>query len=345
MTYNVYRVNEKDEFFTKELLSNFNTDIYHTKEWINSCDLNEQEEIFCLLITNQNEKAFFPLIKRMIKDTDYFDLFTPYGYGGVSFSLNSSVNFKLNSLEFLKDYLIETNCISVFLRLHPLLNSELNKSPFYFDNGVTLSVDLKRDYFDIQKEYSSGHKYDLKKSSKNSELFLFDDQDFIYYKDFINIYIETMKYLSASDFYFFNEKYFLNLKERLGNKLKLVVVKQNSTVIGASLFLLHKNIIQYHLSGTSKEGRKYQPSKIILDYIIKWGIENNYSVLHLGGGVGGNLDALYKFKKGFSSNDIRFSTIRMVVNETIYKELSLKSGFSIEEISNLSDFFPIYRKS
>jgi lipid II:glycine glycyltransferase (peptidoglycan interpeptide bridge formation enzyme) len=99
------------------------------------------------------------------------------------------------------------------------------------------------------------------------------------------------------------------------------------------------------LSGTSIEGRKYQPSKIILDYMIKWGIENKYSVLHLGGGVGGNADALYKFKKGFSSTDMKFSTIRMVVNEDIYQELSLRSGFSIDEISNLSDFFPIYRKS
>lgn len=345
MTYNVYRINEANEFFEKELLTNFNADIYHTKEWVSSCELSEGEEVFYLLIVCQDEKAFFPLIKRLIKNTDYFDLFTPYGYGGVAFSLNASADFKLNTLNFLKNYLIKTNCVSVFLRLHPLLNHGLDKSPFYFDNGLTLSVDLNREYSEIQQEYSSGHKYDLKKSNKNNDLILIDDEGFSYYTDFLNIYIETMKYLSASEFYFFNENYFLDLKDKLGKNLKLVVVKCGNQVIGASLFLLHNTIIQYHLSGTSIEGRKYQPSKIILDYMIKWGIENKYSVLHLGGGIGGNTDALYKFKKGFSSTDMKFSTIRMVVNEDAYQELSLKSGFSIDKISNLSDFFPIYRKS
>lgn len=345
MTYKVDKIDTNDEFLIKELLTNFDTDIYHTKEWVSSCELNDQEEVFYLLISFQDEKAFFPLIKRKIKNTDYFDLFTPYGYGGVAFTHNSSEKFRLNSLNYLREYLSTTKCVSVFLRLHPLLNQGLNNSPFYFDNGVTLFVNLEREYYEIQKKYSSGHKYDLKKSSKNSDLILIDDKSYTYYKNFISIYLETMKYLSASKFYFFNENYFFNLKTMLGENLKLVVVKNEDTVIGASLFLLHNKIIQYHLSGTSQEGRNFQPSKLILDYMIKWGSENKYSVLHLGGGVGGNIDHLYKFKKGFSSEEMKFSTIRMVISEEVYSEISLNAGFNLDQISDLSDFFPIYRKS
>ncbi|QIC77322.1 hypothetical protein FSC17_13715 [Acinetobacter indicus] len=72
-----------------------------------------------------------------------------------------------------------------------------------------------------------------------------------------------MRYLQASDFYYFDKEYFYKMKELLSEKLKLVIVKLNEQVIGASLFMLHNNIIQYHLSGTTVEGRKYQPSKLI----------------------------------------------------------------------------------
>ena len=345
MNYKFSIVTEDDLSTIKSQLLNFDTDIYHSIEWLLLNKDLQEGEIYCIFLEDEKNCAFFPLIKRKIKNTSFFDLITPYGYGGVAFKKNTDTAFRENIFVLLKDYLRNTNCISVFLRLHPLLNNNVKESGFVFGNGVTLATNLNSSYSDLYSKYSSGHKYDLKKSKKNENISIVDDADFIFFDDFIEIYLETMRYLQASDFYYFDKEYFYKMKELLAEELKLVVVKLNEQVIGASLFMLHNNIIQYHLSGTTVEGKKYQPSKLILDYIIDWGISQGYSFLHLGGGVGGQQDALYKFKKGFAADDYSFYTVRLITNITAYKQLCLDLKFIESEIDNISNFFPLYRKA
>lgn len=344
VTYNVEIFNEDKVSLLYGQLSDFDTDIYHSPAWVKANQKLQRGSLFSILIESESNKAYFPLIKRAIDNTEYFDLITPYGYGGIAFSHAATAEFKKDVLQVLYQYLEKTNCISLFLRLHPLLNSGLDKGSYIFENGVTLAVNLDSTFDEIKKNYSSGHRYDLKKSLKNENICVVDDVSFEYFDQFIKIYTETMRLLNASDFYFFDNEYFHSLKEQLGNQLKLVVVKLDDVVIGASLFMLHNDIIQYHLSGTTIEGRNYQPSKLILDYMIEWGTANNYRYLHLGGGVGGAKDPLYKFKKGFSATEFEFSTVRMITNSSVYNTLCKALNYSKEEICNVSDFFPLYRK-
>lgn len=326
-----------------ELLS-FETDIYHSIEWLLLNKDLQEGEIHCIFLEDGKNCAFFPLIKRNIKNTAYFDLITPYGYGGVAFKKTTDSDFKEKVFEELKKYLSNTNCISVFLRLHPLLNKVVVAGGAVFENGTTLAIKLDNSYPDLYSKYSSGHKYDLKKSKKNENICILDDTEFLYFNDLIEIYLETMRYLEASNFYFFDKNYFYRMRELLAKKLKLVVVRWNEKIIGASLFMLENGIIQYHLSGTTIEGRKHQPSKLILDYMVDWGISQGYNFLHLGGGVGGKQDALYKFKKGFAADDYSFYTVRLITNKMVYRQLCLDLKFIDTEIENISDFFPLYRK-
>lgn len=347
----VFSVKSKFSVITEDNLStiknellNFETDIYHSIDWLLLNKDLQEGEINCIFLEDGKNCAFFPLIKRNIKNTAYFDLITPYGYGGVTFKKTTDSDFKKNVFEELKKYLSTTNCISVFLRLHPLLNKVVGAGGAVFENGTTLAIKLNNSYPEIYSKYSSGHKYDLKKSKKNENICIVDDIGFLYFDDFIEIYLETMRYLDASDFYFFDKEYFYTMKKLLAEKLKLVVVKLNDQIIGASLFMLENGIIQYHLSGTIIEGRKYQPSKLILDYMVNWGASQGYTFLHLGGGVGGQQDALYKFKKGFSANDYSFYTVRLITNDNVYRNLCSDLNFTDVEIDNISDFFPLYRK-
>jgi hypothetical protein len=345
VNYKFSIVTEDDLSTIKSQLLNFDTDIYHSIEWLLLNEDLQEGEIYCIFLEDEKNCAFFPLIKRKIKNTSFFDLITPYGYGGVAFKKNTDTDFKENIFELLRDCLSNTNCISVFLRLHPLLNNNVKESEFVFGNGVTLATKLNSSYPDLYNKYSSGHKYDLKKSKKNENISIVDDADFILFDNFIEIYLETMRYLQATDFYFFDREYFYRMKGLLADKLKLVVVKFNEQVIGASLFMLDNGIIQYHLSGTTIDGKKYQPSKLILDYMIDWGISQGYNFLHLGGGVGGQQDALYKFKKGFTADEYSFYTVRLIINSTVYRQLCLDLKFTDTEIDNISNFFPLYRKA
>lgn len=324
--------------------ADFNMDIYHTQSWIEANQYLQDGEGYYILMENEQHKMFLPLLKRRIQNTQYFDVITPYGYGAVALSKQADDVFLSQAFKELKLFLRQKQCVSVFLRLHPLLNANFSQVEGFLSNGITLSVNLSRDYKELSDHYLSGHRYDLKKAEKLG-IVVIDDVDFIYYDEFIDIYLETMKYLSASDFYFFDKNYFYLLKEQLKNSLKLLVVKYNDKVIGASLFMLYGGIIQYHLSGTTLEGRKYQPSKIILDSMIKWGINNNYQQLHLGGGVGSQKDSLYKFKKGFSADEYEFATIRMIVNQDVYIELCEHLGYDSTDILDTTQFFPLYRKN
>lgn len=345
MNYKFSVVTEDDLSTIKSQLLNFDIDIYHSIEWLLLNKDLQEGEIYCIFLEDEKNSAFFPLIKRKIKNTPFFDLITPYGYGGVAFKKDTDTDFRENIFELLIDCLSNTNCISVFLRLHPLLNNNVKERNFVFSNGVTLATNLNSSYFDLYSKYSSGHKYDLKKTKKNENISIVDDADFIFFDNFIEIYLETMRYLQATDFYFFDREYFYKMKGLLADKLKLVVVKCNEQVIGASLFMLDNGIIQYHLSGTTTDGKKYQPSKLILDYMIDWGISQGYNFLHLGGGVGGQQDALYKFKKGFSADEYAFYTVRLIINSTVYRKLCLDLKFTDTEIDNISNFFPLYRKA
>lgn len=344
MNYNIKIFEGEDLSLIDKEVCNFETDIYHTSLWVEANKNIEQGSLFSILVENGDNKAYFPLIKRKVDRTEFFDLITPYGYGGIAFSKFATDNFKKNILSKISSYLETTNCISLFLRLHPILNSDLHDDVCIHKNGTTLAVNLENSFESISKSYSSGHRYDIRKSLKNESITVIDDLSFECFESFIEIYTETMNLLEASDFYFFDKSYFDNLKEKLGNSLKLIVVKLDNSVIGASLFMLHNNIIQYHLSGTTSQGRSYQPSKLILNYMIEWGIENNYKYLHLGGGVGSEKDHLYAFKKRFGATDFEFCTVRMITNKDMYEDLCKALKYSEDEINNTFDFFPLYRK-
>lgn len=344
VNYNIKIFEGEDLSLIDKEICNFETDIYHTSLWVEANKKIEQGSLFSILVENGDNKAYFPLIKRKVDYTDFFDLITPYGYGGIAFSKFATDDFKKNILSKISSYLETTNCISLFLRLHPILNSNLHDDVYIHKNGATLAVNLENSFESISKSYSSGHRYDIRKSLKNESITVIDDLSFEYFEKFIELYTETMHLLEASDFYFFDKNYFYNLKGNLGNSLKLIVVKLDDIVIGASLFMLHYDIIQYHLSGTTNEGRSYQPSKLILNYMIQWGIDNNYKYLHLGGGVGSEKDHLYAFKKRFGATEFEFCTVRMITNKEMYKDLCKVLKYSEDEINNTSNFFPLYRK-
>lgn len=343
MSHNV-KIYENDELLVIDRdLVEFDTDIYHSRLWLQANQELQEGSLFAIMVENGSNRAFLPLLKRDINHESYYDLITPYGYGGIAFSKDATASFKNTVLDKVYEYLSDDKCISMFLRLHPLLNGDIDSSCI-FQNGVTLAVKLDRDYETIKKSYASGHRYDIKKALKTESISVIDDIDFEYFREFIDIYIETMEKLNASDFYHFNEDYFYYLKDSLGDSLKLIVVKLDDAVIGASLFMMHNNIIQYHLSGTTEEGRSYQPSKLIIDYMIKFGVSEDYEYLHLGGGVGSEKDKLYEFKKRFSASEFNFTTVKMITNKEVYTDLCTNLNYSDSEIKDLSGFFPLYRK-
>jgi hypothetical protein len=167
-----------------------------------------------------------------------------------------------------------------------------------------------------------------------------------YLDDFIAVYHETMQRVQAADSYFFDRAYFEGLREALGPHMHLFVCFLEQQVVCAGLFTLMQGIVQYHLSGSNDVLGRLSPSKLMLDTVRLWAIEQGAHVLHLGGGVGSREDSLFQFKAGFSDRRHSFEIWRWVVQPEIYQQFNSTREAWLHQQGlqpASAGFFPFYR--
>jgi hypothetical protein len=333
-----------DENLWNKLLEESDFDFYHLPAFLNiEKELIGGEPLF-FYYENGNSKALIPLIRREIPGTDFFDVASPYGYAGIL--INRLFNYRLFDeviMEFLKSCK-ENKIVSAFLRLNSFLNnylfveSEVVKQVIH---GRTVIVDLSKDYNTLASQYSSNHKRNIKKLKKEGFEVAFNNFD--RYPAWQGIYISTMRRLNASSYYYFDEKYFTQLWDALKDHLNLVTVHDKEGELAAGgLFTEYNGIIQYHLGGTADKYRSVAPTKLMFDKVIEWGSNNHQKLLHLGGGLVGQMDSLFRFKYGFSKSLIHSSILRCITNEDVYKSLLYEKFGSKKAIPD-SNYFPLYR--
>ena len=283
-----------------------------------------------------------PIVIRPIDNTTYFDITSVYGYAGPIYNFQDE-SLKQELLTYFKNqfnsFCKENKIISVFGRLHPLINQTeiLNGLGEIVNLNKTVSIDLTLDADLQRKGFRKSLKSELNQLRKKEfiveQAITNDDID-----AFINIYYETMDRVNATPNYYFSKEYFYNFLKNDVFKSKLLVAKKDNQVIAGAIFTLTDKIIQYHLAGTTEEFIRETPMKLILDEARLIGNETSAISLHLGGGVGGSDDdSLFKFKSGFSKDFKQFSVWKYIVDEKVYDELS----------SNITDtnYFPKYRKN
>ncbi len=89
---------------------------------------------------------------------------------------------------------------------------------------------------------------------------------------FLEMYKETMDRTCASPYYYFPAEYFRSLKDALGDRMSLCIVRDGSgEILSGALLTECSGIVQYHLSGTYNSAIQLRPSKLMLDYARTWG--------------------------------------------------------------------------
>lgn len=293
-----------------------------------------------------NEWIHIPLIERRIPDSitngkEYYDLISPYGYPGILGSSYQAIN---KFLKVYKEEAAEEGYLSTFIRLNPIYNPFLlNETDDFVQvvHGKLVLIDMNEPYKAQRMNYSSNHRRNIRKLSESN--FMLEWNNWHELDKFLEIYTETMQREDASDYYFFPEDYFKRLKDILGeDHIDLLFVKNgNGEAVAGGIFCKNDHIIQYHLGGTKTDYLKKAPSKLLFDGIIKKYSEK-VDYLNLGGGVGNEEDSLFRFKEGFGKAYRKFSTLRIVNDRQRYNNLCQE--YSKEELYNLTDFFPLYRK-
>lgn len=343
-----------------QTLQKLRHDFYHLPEYVNLEAKRTKTTAEAILITDDENIFFLPYLWRRCDDLfdgelvtqEVFDVVSPYGYPG--FLLNEAATntpeFLGKAIDNLTQVWRDRQICSAFLRLHPILNADVNNlvnNEYVKINGETISVNLKLDDSEIWHLTRPEHRTKINRCKRNgftAKIVSFKQN----IRLFNEIYEETMERVEAAKVYFFGEEYFREIADSLGEKLHLCIVELNEEVACAGLFAECCGIIQYHLGGTRTSFLKQAPSTLMFDYVRFWAKERGNEVLHLGGGLGGSQDSLHHFKAGFSKQRHDFLTIRLIVDEKKYHHLVKIRAKSLntqpEELLK-SGFFPAYRSS
>jgi hypothetical protein len=297
-----------------------------------------------LLLYFHDEKAGFalPVIQRAIDGTAYKDITSVYGYSGpLSRSKNPPVeDIRLFQKE-LKNYFDANHIISVFSRLHPLLDNQallLNDLGEITDLNLTVGIDLNVPEAQQKRQYARSLKNRINHLKKQGvRIVKVSGKKEI--DAFIEIYKENMDRVNAAGIYYFPADYFYTFLEKIDSCILLAAYE--GQWISGSLCTFCNGIMQAHLNATKNDFLHLSPLKLVLDQARVEGKARGMDWLHLGGGRSGEDDSLFVFKSQFSDERFMFKVWKYIHDEEVYNSLlSRKQKGNIPE----NGFFPLYRK-
>jgi hypothetical protein len=318
-------------------------DFYHLPGYVGLSAASEAGTGRALLITDRDRAVLLPLVIRPIPGGRGFDATTPYGYPGPIRSGDVDATFLNDALRDGTRLLASEGLVSLFGRLHPLLNADLpTEVGTCVRHGDTVSVDLRLSPEELWHQTRAGHRYQINQALRAGHEAWFDDA-WEHEPAFRRIYRTTMRRREAAAPYHFDDAYFDGLRRALGDRLRLCVVLIQGAVAAGGLFVETDGIVEFHLSGTDPAYASHAPSKLMLHAVRGWARERGNQSLHLGGGVGGVNDSLFEFKAGFSPLRHPFHSWRVILDRPSYERLVRERDASADP-ADVRDYFPLYRR-
>lgn len=326
-------------------------DVYHLPGYVALAASQEGGSPAAILATEDRWAALLPLILRPLPaefdaPTSWIDAASPYGYPGPVAATPVSAPVVARFMDQAIAACAARGIISLFIRLHPLLGiptEDLKNHGTLVRHGRTVVIDLRPGIDTLTAQMRKSHRYEIRALHRSGFSTTIDDWSL--YPAFVDIYLETMQRLAASDQYLFSLDYFRGLRAALRDRLHLcVALAPEGRPAAAGLFSECGGLVQYLFSGTADEFRQLAPTKLVLSTMIDWACRQGFRTFHLGGGLGGQEDSLFRFKAGFSDLRGDFGSLRVVVDGSRYAAVTerwrLLRGPQGE---GEAGFFPIYR--
>jgi len=353
----VLTTNQREEW-TRAVRQARQYDFYFLPEYHALAERRGEGEARLFVYEQAGQTIVLPLIIRTLADLPeiaawanrWRDATSVYGYSGPLCSHEDMPRAVVDDFQrALACALHDLQAVSVFSRLHPLLPAQTKLLDGLGEQqvgGDTVSINLLAAPAEQRAHYHGTIKNRINRLARAGVTCALDIQQRLL-PEFVAIYHETMRRVQAEQSYFFDSAYFTDLAKSLGPVLKLFIVKTpEGQVIGGGLFTLCDGIVQYHLGGTRDAALNLSPTVLMFETVRHWAHQNGAHTFHLGGGVGGTSNSLFRFKAHFSRRRHNFATWRWIVAPEVYSELSLQKGRWNSErgLRAISDsFFPTYR--
>lgn len=298
-------------------------DLYFREEYMKLYE-TDSEKALCFVYQEDDSIMLFPFLRRAFeyKGNTYFDFETAYGYGG-PVSNDHSESFMEEALQAMVIKASEENYVCGFVRFHPLLENwdSFNKVGRLIMDRKTIAINLTGGIEATwMNEIHTKNRNVIKKGEKNGLEFIVDN-DFTYLKEFEELYNSTLDKLEADDFYYFDPRYYDQLKDTIKNRF-LGIVKYEGKVVAGAIFFYQLPYGHYHLAGSDKASLKLSPNNFLLWGAAKELTNRGVEHLHLGGGTDGTEEnSLYLYKRKFSKYEYQFTLGKMIFNPALYDSI------------------------
>lgn len=320
-------------------------DFYHTFDY-HQLSKKENEEAVLFVFTQNTSLVAIPFLIRPIKDSEYYDITSAYGYvGPVSRNIPSNWDNTMFTKElstFFKAYKI----VSVFSSLNPFIKQHdvvLKGLGEFKTLGPIVNIDLKQSIHKQRENYSKITKRYLNKADKLLSLKISSAKEDVL--KCIELYYQNMMRVNATKKYYFDINYFFTLINSEGFETDVIhaVLNETGEIVSSAIMVRTNNkIVQYHISGTIEDYLELSPVRFLIDKMRIMAAEQGYEYFNLGGGLGNREDSLFQFKSTFSKDFKDFRIWKLICNRQIYDELVAKKKINT---GSEDSFFPSYRRS
>src|SRR5699024_7579776 len=230
--------------------------------------------------------VYFPFLKReiplKIKGETYFDIISPYGFGGpiILDATDEKAAYEKFSEAF-SDYCKQEKIVSEFVRFHPFMNDELLK--WYKGEVIHAGRQIIRDlHLPDQQELSKSTRRDNRRAIKLGLTAEFDETG-ERLEEFLSLYYGTMERNEAGDYYYFDREFFEQVHEKLSGRFVYVHVMYEGKSISTGLLLFDDTFSYAFLGGTDSDYFKLHANLFLEVESIRWLKEKGLRYYLLGG--------------------------------------------------------------
>ncbi|MCR4652524.1 MAG: GNAT family N-acetyltransferase [Eubacterium sp.] len=272
-------------------------------------------------------------LKEKVEEGQYFDLITPYGYGGFYGRVSDWV--KLN--QAYTAYCMENHYVCEFVRFelftdyHAHYDGEVETRTHNVVRSLKIPLDeMWMDFKQkVRKNVKKANSYNLSCIIENTGEYL---------EDFLRIYYSTMSRTDAEDEYYFSRRFYEDVNEMKDNVMYFHAV-YDGKIVSTELVIYGTENCYSYLGGTDRDYFDVRPNDYLKYEIIKWAKAKGFKSFVLGGGYGAD-DGIFQYKLSLAPHgQYDFYIGRKIFDRESYDKLvDLRSGEALNE-----KYFPLYR--
>lgn len=345
----IIEINVEEQSHWNEVVRSFaNYDVFYLNEYV-SAFMNEDKrngKPVLLYYENADERAINVVFKRDVSDDPkfegiiesgaYYDLISPYGYGGFMGVISDydELNRVYNA------YCIENHYVCEFVRFELLTDYHAHYDGETETRTHNVVRDLGMPIDDMWMDFKQKVRKNVKHATKCGLQIIIENTD-EHLDDFLRIYYSTMDRSNAENDYYFSKAFFETINGMRDNIMYFHVLHEGK-IISTELVIFGAENVYSYLGGTDREYFDLRPNDFLKYEIIKWAKEKGLKNFVLGGGYGAD-DGIFQYKTCLAPRGIvEFFIGRKIFDRVSYDKLVVLRANDFPECVT-SRFFPQYR--